>query len=105
MRPLIIDVLEYHTNTGEAILPLDHDVIVQVAPATHPDDPPPLARVMAFRVPHGTLLSIRPGVWHHGPFTLGEQPAHILIALPERAYANDCVVVKLAPDDRIAIEI
>lgn len=104
-RAMVIDVLEYHTCTGEAILPLDNDVIVQVAPATHPSQPPPLDRLSAFRVPQGTMLCIRPGVWHHGPFALGQRPANILIALPERTYANDCVVVQLPPNDRVQISL
>jgi ureidoglycolate lyase len=33
-RTLVIDVLEYHSQTGKGILPLDGDVLVQVAPAT-----------------------------------------------------------------------
>jgi ureidoglycolate lyase len=41
-RPLVIDVLEYHSSTAEGILPLNGDVLVQVAAATHPNDGVPL---------------------------------------------------------------
>jgi ureidoglycolate lyase len=101
-RALLIDVLEYHSHTGEGILPLDGDVLVQVAPATPPNAPVPLEAVRVFRVPHGTMLAIRPGVWHHAPFSL-EGAVNVLIVLPERTYANDCVVVPLEDTQHIRI--
>jgi ureidoglycolate lyase len=103
-RALLIDVLEYHSHTGEGILPLDGDVLVQVAPATPPRDSVPLEAVRVFRVPHGTMLSIRPGVWHHAPFSL-EGAVNVLIVLPERTYANDCVVVTLENIQQVRIEV
>jgi ureidoglycolate lyase len=102
-RDLLIDVLEYHSHTGEGILPLDGDVLVQVAPATPANDPVPLEAVRVFHVPRGTMLSIRPGVWHHAPFSL-EGAVNVLIVLPERTYANDCVVVPLEGSQRVRIE-
>ena len=30
---------------------------------------------------------------------------HVLIALPERTYANDCVVVEIPPADRVMINL
>jgi ureidoglycolate lyase len=102
-RALVIDVLEYHSSTGEGILPLDGDVLVQVAPATPVNDPVPLEFIRVFRVPHGTMLAIRPGVWHHAPFSL-EGAVNVLIVLPERTYANDCVVVPLEGSQPVRIE-
>jgi ureidoglycolate lyase len=101
-RDPIIDVLEYHSKTGEGILPLDADVLVQLAPASHPADSPPLEALRVFRVPKGTMLCIRPGVWHHAPFVL-EGAANVVIVLPERTYANDCIVVPLEGDSRVRI--
>lgn len=103
-REPVIDVTEYHTATGEGILPLDGDVLIHVGPATPPGDPVPLARFRVFRVPKGTVVVLRPGVWHHAPFTVGDQPANVLIVLPERTYARDCVVVQVPQADRIRIE-
>jgi ureidoglycolate lyase len=103
-RSKVIDVMEFHSRTAEVILPLDNDILVQVAPATA-DTSVPLDRLCVFRVPLGTMVILRPGVWHHGPFTVNERPANILIALPERAYANDCVVVELSGEDKVAIEV
>jgi ureidoglycolate lyase len=103
-REAIIDVTEYHTTCGEVMLPLDNDVLIHVGPATPPNAAVPLDKIRVFRVPRGTLVSLRPGVWHHAPFTLSDNPANVLIVLPERLYANDCTVVELTPNDRIRID-
>lgn len=102
-RPLIIDVLEYHSRTAEAMLALDNDMIVQVAPATPPQVPVSLDELRAFAVPRGTMITLLPGVWHHGPFSPNKSPVHILVCLPERTYANDCIVVELKKQDRVKI--
>lgn len=102
-RDFVIDVLEYHSATGEGILPLDGDVLLQLAPASAGELPDP-EHVRVFRVPRGTFVAIRPGVWHHAPFAL-EGVAHVLIVLPERTYKNDCVVVQFEPDQRVEIEV
>jgi ureidoglycolate lyase len=102
-RDTVIDVMEYHSMTGEGILPMDGDVLVQVAPATLPGAPFPAAMVRVFHVPQGTMLCIRPGVWHHAPFALGNQSVNVLIVLPERTYANDCVVFEIPVDQRLVI--
>ena len=104
-RDLVIDVTEYHSSTGEVTLPLDNDVLIHVGPATPPQADVPLDKFRVFRIPKGTLVSLRPGVWHHAPFTVNDEPANVLIALPERAYANDCTVVELKPDSQIAITL
>lgn len=102
-RELIIDVTEHHSRTGEGILGLNADVLVHVGPAT-PNGTVPLEHFRVFRVPRGTLVVLRPGVWHHAPFSLGGS-ANVLIVLPERTYANDCVVVSIPESDRIRIEL
>jgi ureidoglycolate lyase len=101
-RAGVIDVMEYHSSTGEGILPLDGDVLVQVASATPRDVPFPAEEVRVFLVPKGTMLCLRPGVWHHAPFAL-EAAVNMLIVLPERTYANDCTVLELAPRQQIQI--
>lgn len=103
-RELMVDVSEYHSSVGEGILPLDNDIIIHVGPATSPDSSVPLEKIRAFRVPQGTLVVLRPGVWHHAPFTINDNPANVLIVLPERTYANDCHVTELHGEDRIKIE-
>jgi ureidoglycolate lyase len=102
-RPRVIDVTEYHSRTAEGILPLDSDVLIHVGPATSPAAPPPLDRFQVFRVPMGTMVVLRPGVWHHAPMTASASPANVLIVLPERTYANDCIVVQLDESQRLEI--
>jgi ureidoglycolate lyase len=102
-RPMIIDVLEYHSHTAEAMLALDNDMIVQVAPATPPQVSVPLDEFRAFAVSRGTIITLLPGVWHHGPFSPNKSSVHILVCLPERTYANDCIVVELKKQDRVKI--
>jgi ureidoglycolate lyase len=104
-RVFVIDVSEYHSSVGEGILPLDNDVIIHVGPATLPDSSVPIEEIRVFRVPKGTLVVLRPGVWHHAPFTVDDKPANVLIVLPERTYANDCHTTKLHGEDRIKIGV
>ena len=102
-RENIIDVLEYHSSCGEVVLPLDQDILLQVAPASGNNDPIPLDEMRVFYVPKGTAITIKAGVWHWGPFATEDTPANVLINLPERTYANDCIVVELDKKDHIKI--
>jgi len=104
-RPEVVDITEYHTSCGEGILPLDADVLIHVAPATPPDDPPPAKGIRIFHVPRGTLVSLRPGVWHHAPFVVDAPVANVLVVLPERTYANDCVVAPLVPVEQVRVQL
>jgi len=99
-RPSVVDVIEYHSYTGEGILPLDNDICIHVAPAT-PEGELPVSKIRIFRIPRGTMVVLRPGVWHHAPFAIGKKEANVLIVLPERAYANDCVVCELEDDEKV----
>jgi len=103
-REFVIDVSEYHSSVGEGILPIDNDILIHVGPATPPNSGVPLDKIRVFRVPKGTLVVLRPGVWHHAPFTINDSPANVLIVLPERTYANDCHVTEIHDEDRIKIE-
>ena len=102
-RPAVVDVSEFHNNTAEGVLPLDADVLIHVAPAT-PTDDVPLDRIEVFRVPRGTMVTLRPGVWHHAPFAHGADVANVLIVLPERTYAADCEVREIPEGRRPEIE-
>jgi len=103
-RPLVVDTLEYHDVCGEGILPLDADVLIHVAPATLPGVIP-LEKIEVFRVPRGTMVSIKAGVWHHAPYALNTEVANVLIVLPERTYALDCEVCELEKKDQVAIKV
>lgn len=103
-RPRVVDVSEYHSCCAEGNLPLDADILIHVAPAT-PNGVVPHDKIRIFRVPKGTFLTMRPGVWHHAPFVDGgAKAANVVIVLPERTYANDCVVVELKDAEKVKIE-
>jgi ureidoglycolate lyase len=104
-RDLVVDVTEFHSRAAEGIMPIDNDVLIHVAPATPPDSGFPIDKVVVFRVPKGTMVVLRPGVWHYAPLTVNDAPAHVLIVLPERTYANDCQVFQLPDADRVRINL
>jgi ureidoglycolate lyase len=104
-RDFVITMSEYHSRCGEAIMPLDNDVLIHVAPATPPNGVVPADKIRVFRVPKGTMVTLRPGVWHGAPWTVSGQPANVLVVLPERTYANDGVFVKHSEADQIKIEV
>lgn len=101
-RDLVITHCECHSTSGEAMLPIDADCLMHVAPAC-PGDRPDYAAIEVFLVPRGTTVVLRPGVWHHGPYPVDADVSHILYVLPERAYANDCIVHELPAGDRLLI--
>ena len=102
-RPPIADVTESHSCCGEGILPLDGDILVHVGHAT-PSGEVPSDKIEIFRVPKGTMVSLRPGVWHHAPFAHRSDCVNVLVVLPERTYANDCEVHEIPSEERIEIE-
>ncbi|MCD8138984.1 MAG: ureidoglycolate lyase [Planctomycetaceae bacterium] len=101
-RPLVVDTSEIHNYTAEGNLPLDGDALIHVAVAT-PNGVMPKDRIRIFRVPRGTFITMNAGVWHHAPFAYGREALNMLIVLPERTYANDCIVVPLTGDDQVRI--
>ena len=102
-RDLVIGFSENHSSSGEGILPLDNDILIHVAPATPPRMGVPVDDVKVFYVPKGTAVCLRPGTWHGAPFTANDDPANVLIVLPERAYANDFAAARHEPEDQIQI--
>jgi ureidoglycolate lyase len=101
-RPFVMDVSEYHDYCCEVVLPLDGDIVMHVAPAV-PEKEFPFDQAEVFLVPKGTLCCLRPGVWHHGPYAIRKDVVNCLIALPERAYMNDCKFYTFPPDRHIKI--
>ena len=101
-RPNVVDTSEYHSAAWEGNLPLDGDVVLHLAPANRGKIDADAFE--AFLVPKGTLVILKPGVWHFAPYAV-EGEVSTLVVLPERTYANDCVVVKHAPDEQFEIEM
>jgi ureidoglycolate lyase len=102
-RESVINVAECHSSTAEMLMPLDADVLMFFAPACPPEARFPADKVRVFLVPKGFLVVINQGIWHHGPFCLGNEPANVLVALPERTYANDTRTVVLEASEHLLI--
>jgi ureidoglycolate lyase len=101
-RDFIIDAMECHANTGEGVLPLDGDILVHVAPASQKENVP-MDEIEVFRVPKGTLLTLRPGVWHCAPYAVNTDVVDVLVVLPERTYANDCYFYPVPKEKQLKI--
>ena len=102
-REKIVDISEYHDHTAEMLMPMDCDVVIHVAPADCMTDVQ-TDKIELFLIPKGTMIILRPGVWHHAPFTLNGKTANILIGLPERLYATDCKVSKIPLEKQIQVK-
>ena len=62
---MIVRAVEYHTRTSEIILPLNDDIV-----STWPRRRtacPPRRRRMPSSWPKGTMVQLKPGVWHPLP--------------------------------------
>ena len=101
-RPAVVDITEFHTACGEGILPLDGDILCHVGIAT-PNDQVPVGKIEVFRIPKGTFVALKPGVWHHAPIAYKSKCVNTLIVLPERTYANDCEVYEIPEKNRIKV--
>lgn len=84
---MVINCAEYHNTTCEAIIAVNDDFILHVAPANGGTPEP--EKTEAFIVPKGDIVTLYPGVWHLCPLPKSEPVLHALIILPERTYIND----------------
>lgn len=98
----VITNTEYHNQCCEAIIVLDGDYIAHFAPAC-PEGEEPFDKIEAFLIPKGTMVVARPGVWHQAGFPYKCDEVHILCALPERAYINDCHWIEIPENKRIKV--
>ena len=93
-RPLEIDALEKHDTACETLFFVDQDVLMPMAPATPEGVFPTEDDIEVFFCPKGTILTMRPGVWHMDAYVLDSAPVSVLTVLPEYIYVNDCKVHK-----------
>lgn len=89
---MIVDLVEYHNYSAEVLLPLDTDIVIHVAPPNNKKD---IDLTQAFIVPKGTIVKLNIGVTHLCPFSITEEIGHVMVALPQRTYKNDCYLVNL----------
>ncbi len=100
---MVIKCVEYHNTTCEAILALNDDFLLHVAPANGGTPEPENTKV--FVVPKGVIVTMYPGVWHLCPLPKSEPILHALIMLPERAYVNDFSIRDFKEEDYFEIEL
>lgn len=93
--------VEYHNHTQEGILPLDKDILIIAGPAHWENK---IDDIKLFKVPKGTLVTLNKGVLHGAPMSFDGTKANVLIMLPERTYANDCVLIDLQEEDQLIID-
>ena len=87
-RKMVIDEVEPHFKTEEAIMPLDGDAVLFAGEA---GSAPPSSWT-AFLVPALTMVVFEKGVWHKAPFPISGI-LHSLVVLPPLTYLNDCKIV------------
>ena len=102
MDKKVVDNVEYHTHTGEALLPMDGDMLLHVAPPTKGVPRPDLTE--AFLVPKGTVVILKTAAWHGAPLAAQPGEMNVMILLPERVYMNDCIVHQLEEKDQFIVE-
>lgn len=101
-RPMVIQDVEYHSNTVEVMMPMDDDMVVYAGDAN--DGMVDLDRLKAFLVPAGAMVIFRAGAWHGAPYPI-HRDGTVLICLPERTYLNDTKKFILNNVDCIRIEL
>lgn len=101
-RPNIIDCTEIHNYCQETAICLDGDYLMHVAPAIEKGEVP-FDDIEVFLIPQGTIVNVKAGVWHHAGFPYKCKKVHILCALPERTYSNDCNAIEIPKNKRIEI--
>lgn len=101
-REMVVTESEYHDYACEIQFPIDGDVVFHVAPANNGTLEPEAFE--AFLVPKGTLICMKPGVWHYGGYAVDKDSVNCLIVLPERTFMKDAVVVKHEDDQVLKLE-
>ena len=105
------DRLFRHDSQTQALLPLNVDAIVAVAPArTDFSKREDLDRIRAFYLRQLDCIVLHQGTWHWGPFPLGPQPVRLLnvqgrgyladnesVDLPEAVGGSIEVIVEALP--------
>ena len=92
--PLKIDATEWH-DTDEAIGGFTEDTVFHVGLPTW-NDTPGYSTYRVFYLPKGWWVRTKRGVWHFGPFVLGDTPAYGTVILPPSTYNTDCTFVTLS---------
>ncbi len=97
----IITTVEYHSQSPEILLPLNDDMIIHVSPSSGSE--PDLELTEAFIIPKGTIVKIKPGIWHMAPIPIQEKELYVMAAVSECTFLTDSTVVPLGPEKQIEI--
>lgn len=78
-----------HDTHTQALMPLNCEAVVAVAPAgTTFEGPDGVTALRAFRLSPRDVVVLRAGTWHWGPFPVGDEPVRLL-NVQGRRYAED----------------
>lgn len=102
-RPVIVETTEIHRQCGEVLLPLNGDIYIHVGQPSD-IDAPPYEKFEIFRVKMGWAVNLRPGTWHFAAFPCEKDAVSVLVLLPERTYANDCIVKQIPLEHQFCLE-
>ena len=92
---LVVDGFFRHDSHTQALMPLNCESVIAVAPAIVDfSGPHQLEAVHAFVLRPGTVFVLHRGTWHWGPFPLGAQPVRLL-NLQGKRYREDNTGVDL----------
>jgi len=98
-------VMYRHDTHTQALMPLNVDAIVAVAPAgVDFSDPGHLERLRAFVLRPLDCFVLFPGTWHWGPFPLGPEPVQLLNVQGAR-YRDDNTSVDVVTVTGARVEI
>lgn len=98
----ICAVMFRHDTHTQALMPINCDAIVAVAPSDEAfDTPEGIDRIRAFLIGPLDVLVLDRGTWHWGPFPLGDDPVRLLNVQGLR-YAEDNASVDLAATGSVA---
>ena len=77
-RPMVLNRMEHHLRTREALIALDRDAVLCVAPPQE-DANEDLSGITAVRICAGQALILETGAWHWIPFPVGDTAARFLV--------------------------
>jgi hypothetical protein len=77
-RPMVLDRMERHLRTKEALIALEGEAVLCVAPPQESVNGG-LFGITAVRVRAGQALILNTGAWHWIPFPVGESSARFLV--------------------------
>jgi len=101
---LVCAGLYRHVTHTQALMPLNCDAVMAVAPAAHDFAVEGTDAIRAFRLAPLDAFVLAQGTWHWGPFPLGDEPVR-LFNVQGRRYAEDNELADLATLTGSVVEV